>query len=124
MVCLLLAGLVTQVVTNAVVRGSGGGMAGIAVAQSTDGIADRFLADLAQSVCSKESGTPVQGTASDCFCQFCFPASYQLVSDQGGQIAAPMRLGPDAGPWSHSQVLAVSRRLPGDGPSRAPPSIA
>lgn len=129
LVGLLIAGLAMQSVSNAIARASTGAAIGtvletvIVPVGRVDDAADRFLADLAQSVCSKEAGGSAQGKAQDCHCQYCVPAVDRLPFGFGGQDALRMALAIDAAPWAESQVLPSSRRLPGDGFSRAPPSI-
>ncbi|MBI3445642.1 MAG: hypothetical protein HY055_09840 [Magnetospirillum sp.] len=122
MISLLVAGMAMQWMTNAVARGAIA-ISGFSLAQSSDGPA-AFMADVVQSVCSTESGKLAQGNVPDCFCQFCVPAVHHFTSNPGGQLALSLAAVQDAGPWGYSQTLPVSRRLPGDGFSRAPPFLA
>jgi hypothetical protein len=120
LVGLLIAGLAAQWMTSAVGMGSGG--AGIVLASSLDNAADRVLADLAASVCSKDKADGGQVKAAHC--QHCVPAAFQLLAAPEGEGASLLALVVPIGPASQSQILPPSRRLPGDGPSRAPPSFA
>ena len=120
MVSLLVAGLAVQWMTNAV--GMGGNGTGIVSVASLENVVDQVLTDLAQSICSKGKGDGGQAKAAHC--QQCVPAAFHLLSVLGTEIASPVAMLIPVGLESHSQILPPSRRLPGDGPSRAPPSIA
>ncbi len=118
--CLLIAGLATQWAAGA--RGMGlAWVRGVTVssAASADTV-DRVLVDIVKSICSKSK----KDQAKDDHCLYCVPAPHHLAVFQGGRdgtaLAVPVRVGIF---WD-SQILPLSRRLPGDGPSRAPPSSA
>lgn len=120
LVCLLIAGLATQWATGG--RALGGTLVpsvAVVSAASVDSI-DRLLSDLVKSICSKSR----KEQAKDDHCLYCVPAPHSLavfLDDRDGTVlAAPVRVGF----VSESQVLPPSRRLPGDGPSRAPPFSA
>lgn len=120
LVSMLVAAMVTQLVTNAVARGSGGTMAGV-VQMTAAG--DDLLTDLVKSVCAQNRGSTAPAETQDCLCQMCLPVVYQLAHD-GAQAGAPARRSAEAAlPWPESLTLPPSGRLLGDGPSRAPPSV-
>lgn len=120
LVGLLVAGLAMQWMTSAVGMGNGG--AGIVSASSPDDVADQILIDLAASICS--SGKGDNGQAKAAHCQHCVPAASHLLAAPGDESVMPLALGVSIGLALHSQILPPSRRQPGDGPSRAPPSRA
>lgn len=120
LVGLLVAGLAAQWMTSAVGMGSGGGP--IVAASTLDNAADRVLADLAASICSKDPGDGGQVKAAHC--QHCVPAAFQLFTAPQDELISRMALAVPIGPAFQSQILPPSRRQPGDGPSRAPPSFA
>lgn len=120
LVGLLVAGLAAQWMTSAVGMGSGGGA--MVSAFASDNAADRVLADLAASVCSKNKAGGGQTKAAHC--QHCVPAAFQLLAAPVGESVFRLALTIPIGPASQSQILPHSRRQPGDGPSRAPPSFA
>jgi hypothetical protein len=118
LVCLLVVSLMTQLATNAVARGGGGTMTGLAqMAAAGDGL----LADLVRSVCTQDRGGTVPAESQDCLCQMCLPVVYQMAY-VGSLSGGPAPGGADTAlPRPESQILPASRRLLGDGPSRAPP---
>jgi hypothetical protein len=120
LVALLVAGLAVQWMTSAVGMENRG--AGIVSASSLDNVADQILVDLAASVCS--SGKGGNGQAKAGHCQHCVPAASHLLAAPGGEGVMPLALGVPIGLALQSQILPPSRRQPGDGPSRAPPSHA
>jgi hypothetical protein len=120
LVGLLIAGLAAQWMTSAVGMGSGG--AGIVLASSLDNAADRVLVDLAASVCSKDKSEG--GQVKVAHCQHCVPAAFHLLAAPDGERSSRLALAVPIGPAFHSQILPPSRRQPGDGLSRAPPSFA
>lgn len=120
LVCLLVTSLVTQLATNAVARGSGGTMAGVAQMAAAG---DDLLADLIKSVCTQDRGGTAPSESQDCLCQMCLPVVYQQAHDGGQAGGAAGRSGEAALPWPESLTLPPSGRLLGDGPSRAPPSV-
>lgn len=119
LVCLLVVGLAVQWTTNAVGMGVGGGtVAGL----SQGGVADQVLVDLAASICSKAKAAGGQVKAAHC--QHCVPAVSQLLAAPAGAGVSRLALAIRIGPASRAQILPPTRRQPGDGFSRAPPSIA
>ncbi|CUW41085.1 conserved exported protein of unknown function [Magnetospirillum sp. XM-1] len=124
LVLLLIAGMATQSVTNGIARAGGAGaMAGTVQLAGAEG-GDRLLADLLQSICSQEQGGHGKSALQDCLCQFCLPAAIDLTAGFPAQDGEPRKLAGQAVPWPDSLILPPSRRLAGDGPSRAPPAIA
>ena len=120
LVGLLVAGLAAQWMTSAVGMGSGG--SAIVSASTLDNAADRALADLAASICSKDKADGGQVKAAHC--QHCVPAAFQLLTAPLGESVSRLALTIPIGLAFQSQILPPSRRQPGDGPSRAPPSFA
>ncbi|EME71097.1 hypothetical protein H261_05027 [Paramagnetospirillum caucaseum] len=120
LVGLLVAGLAVQWMTSAV--GMGGGDGGIVSAATLDNAADRVLADLAASVCSKDKADGGQVKAAHC--QHCVPAAFQFFTAPQGEFISRLALAVPIGAAFQSQTLPPSRRQPGDGPSRAPPPFA
>ena len=116
----LVAGLAVQWMTSAVGMGNRG--AGIVSASSLDNVANQILIDLAASVCS--SGKGGDGETKAGHCQHCVPAASHLLAAPGDEGVMPLALGVPIGLALQSQILPPSRRQPGDGPSRAPPSHA
>lgn len=122
LVALLVAGLAMQWMTNAIGMGRGGAGNEIVSVASSDNTLDQVLTDLTQSICSK--GKTADGQTKAAHCQHCVPATFPLLAPPGGGGVSPLALAILIGPVFHSQILPPSRRLPGDGPSRAPPSVA
>ena len=124
LVGLLVAGLAVQWMTNAVGMENGrGGPANIITAVSLGDALDQTLLDIAQSICSKSRANNGQTRAAHC--QHCIPATTQFLTAPTSEIASPLALTAiPIGALSRSQILPPSRRLPGDGPSRAPPHLA
>lgn len=120
LVGLLVAGLAAQWMTSAI--GMGGGDGGIVSAFAMGNAADRVLADLAASVCSKDKADGGQAKAAHC--QHCVPAALQLLAAPQAELISRLALAVPIGPAFQSQIRPPSRRQPGDGPSRAPPSFA
>lgn len=123
LVCLLVVGLAVQWTTNAVGMGvGGGGGGGMVSGLSQGGVADQVLVDLAASICSKAKAAGGQIKAAHC--QHCVPAVSQLLAAPAGAGVSRLALAIRIGPASRAQILPPTRRQPGDGFSRAPPSIA
>lgn len=120
LVGLLIAGLAVQWMTGAIGMETGRVVRAELVAAVSPGDAvGQALIDIAQSICSKRKANSGQAD-----CRHCIPATSQFLAAPVSEIASPLAQAVPAGSPFLSQVLPPSRRLPGDGPSRAPPSTA
>jgi hypothetical protein len=125
LVVFLVAALAGRAMANAVICGGSGDMMGAVAQPVSSGQGGQLLADLMASICAqgKAAGT-AHAEQADCPCQACLPAAYQLSSTTMSSDVLVLREVRGADPRPHPQILPPSRRLIGDGPSRAPPAIA
>ena len=120
LVGLLVAGLAIQSMTNAASMGSGEDRIVSVTAQKN--ATDQILIDLAASICTK--GKADKDSEQACHCLHCVLAGSQFLVFPGADIVSRLAFSIAIEQEFNSQVRPPSRRLPGDGPSRAPPSVA
>ncbi|WP_173981508.1 hypothetical protein [Magnetospirillum sp. SS-4] len=123
-VLLLFVGMATQSLTAGFAMVAGGGVPGAAASLTVAGDADGFLADVLLSVCSQDKGKRAKTGASADHCLYCPPLAHRLEADAASAAVPLPRTAILDEPWPGPQVPPPSRRMAGDGPSRAPPSIA